>query len=184
MRAKRANAVVALLMIAALLIHVVYEVWSYLAFYYNPLVTKLIAYGFVALVVVHILLSVAIVFGQHDTKELRSYPKKNLRTIIQRVSAVMILLLLPWHIKTGDWIVTHTGGAALFHVLLVLQVLFYAMVFLHIATSFSRALITLGWLESRRTQRVIDGIVGVVCLAGLVFAAVVVIQTQFILFSM
>jgi hypothetical protein len=31
---------------------------------------------------------------------------------------------------------------------------------------------------------VIDGIVGVVCLAGLVFAAVVVIQTQFILFSM
>ena len=69
-------------MIAALLIHVVYEVWSYLTFYYNPLVTKLIAYGFVALVVVHILLSVAIVFGQHDTKELRSYPKKNLRTII------------------------------------------------------------------------------------------------------
>ena len=175
MRAKRANAVVALLMIAALLIHVVYEVWSYLTFYYNPLVTKLIAYGFAALVVV---------FGQHDTKELRSYPKKNLRTIIQRDSAVMILLLLPWHIKTGDWIVTHTGGAALFHVLLVLQVLFYAMVFLHIATSFSRALITLGWLESRRTQRVIDGIVGVVCLAGLGFAAVVVIQTQFILFSM
>lgn len=184
MRAKKANAVVALLMIAALLVHVVYEVWAYLTFYYNPLVTKLIAYSFVALVVVHILLSVSIVFGQHDGKDLRSYPKKNLRTVIQRVSAVMILLLLPWHIKTGDWIVTHTGGAALFHILLILQVLFWVMVFLHIATSFSRALVTLGWLESRKTQRAIDGVVGVICLAGLGFAAVVVIQTQFILFSM
>ena len=111
MRAKRANAVVALLMIAALLIHLAYEVWSYMTFYYNPLVTKLIAYSFVALVVVHILLSVSIVFGQHDSKDLRKYPKQNWRTIVQRVSAVMILLLLPWHIKTGDWIASHTGGA-------------------------------------------------------------------------
>ena len=184
MRAKRANAVVALLMIAALLIHLAYEVWSYMTFYYNPLVTKLIAYSFVVLVVVHILLSVSIVFGQHDSHTLRSYPKQNARTIVQRGSAVMILLLLPWHIKTGDWIVTHTGGTSFFHILLVLQVLFWVMVLLHISTSFSRALITLGWLESRKTQRIIDVIVCAVCAAGMVLAAVVVIRTQFMLFSM
>ena len=184
MKIKKANAVVALVLIALLILHLAYEVWSYLRFYYNPVLTAWIGYGFVAATGLHVVLSIVSLVRGHDGSRLSVYPKENRRTIVQRLSAVCILALLFFHIKTGDWIAGHVGGFPLFVVLIILQLLFWLMVFLHIATSFSRALITLGLLSGRRAQRAVDVAVSILCAAAAVIAAMIVIRTQLFLFSM
>ena len=184
MKIKKANAAVGLLIIALLLVHVGYEVYMYLAFKYDPVTTAVIGYGFGALVMVHVVLSVYSVMKLHDGSRLRTYAKLNARTIVQRLSAAGILLLLPLHIKTGDWVASKTGGLAFFAFLMIAGVLFHAMLFLHIASSFSRALITLGLLESRKTQRILDVLAAVLCAGAFLYASSVIIPTQMFLFSM
>lgn len=181
---KKINAILALISVFLLLAHVVYEIWSYMSFYYNPGMTVLIAYGFVTCVMLHIVISVFIVAYKHDGDALGKYPKKNIRTIIQRASAAGILVLLPFHIKTGDWVTSHFGGTVFFIVLIVLGVLFWAFTFLHVGSSLTRALITLGIIKERKTQKIIDWTVWVISAALFVASVIIVIKTQVILFNM
>ena len=184
MKIKKINAAAALFLIALLLIHVIYEVWSYVAFFYNPLVTAIIAYSFAAVACFHMVLAGWSVFRVHDGSTLRMYPRANLGTILQRCSAVVIIVLLPIHAKTGDWVAGHAVGQAGFTFLMCLQVLFWLLIGIHVTVSLSRALITLGVLSDMRRKKTIDIVTAVVCAVGLTFAAYVVIRTDIFLFSM
>ncbi len=184
MRIKKANAVLSLFIIALLLIHMGYEFYSYLTFYYNPLVTKIISYGFAISVSVHVVLTIIIVTTRHDGSALRLYPKANIQTILQRASAAGILLLFPVHIKTGDLIAGHLVGEPVLYLLLAAQLLFWCMVMTHIAVSFSRALITLGVLESIKKKLVIDRIVWILCAIAFAASAAIVIRVQMALYYM
>ena len=184
MKIKKANALVGLLITALLLVHVTYEVIMYVTFQYDPVTTAVIGYGFGALVMVHVVLSILSLTKLHDGSRLKTYPKLNARTILQRASAAGILLLLPVHIKTGDWVASKTGGPGFFAFLMILGVLFHLMLFIHIAASLSRALITLGLIESRKTQRTVDILTALLCAAAFIFACRVIISTQIFLFTM
>lgn len=54
MNIKKFNAAAGLILIALLIVHISYEVWSYLTFYYNPAVTRLIAWSFAGVTSIHI----------------------------------------------------------------------------------------------------------------------------------
>ena len=181
---KKINAALGLLSIAAILLHMGYTVYSYLTFYYNPTLKTLTAIPFMVVTCLHAVTGMLIVFTQSDGTRLDLYPRENARTILQRVSAALMLPLLILHINTFTLLQSSAkaGNWFWFTLLMISQPLFYAVVLSHIAVSVTRAFITLGWLTSRERQKRIDTAVYLFCAAAFVAATVIVIRTELTMF--
>ena len=95
---KKTNAVLSLLTLLRMVIHIGYNVFAYLTFYYNPGLKMMTAYPFMICVCLHAVLGVFLVIAGGDGTGIRYYPGLNLTTVIQRTSAALILLLLVVHI--------------------------------------------------------------------------------------
>ena len=173
MNIKKLNARMSLLTFALLLIHEGYQLYAYITFYYNPTLSAISGYAAAGCFVLHGILSAICVFFLHDSKTI-AYKRMNIRTLLQRISAVMIILLLPFHIFSFSLLQSSVGGIG-YILIEAVQITYYAALSGHIALSFSNALITLGWLEDMKKKRVIDIIVIVIC--TLLFIAVSVIIT-------
>ena len=184
MKLKKINAALGLLSIAAMLLHIGYTVFAYLAFYYNPTLKLLTAIPFMALACLHAVCGMLTVFLQADGTRLDLYPKQNLRTILQRVSAALILPLLILHINTYGLLAStaEAGRWLRFALLMLSQPLFYGVALIHVAVSVTRGLITLGLLTSSDRQKRIDRVVYILC--GLAFAVsiFVVVRTELAMF--
>ncbi len=181
---KKANATLSLLTLLGMLIHVGYNVFAYLTFYYDPMLNKLTAYPFLICVCLHAVLGMIIVFTQGDGSGITYYPKQNITTLIQRISATLILILLPMHIKMFDLMSYASGNKnlLLWGLLIIGEILFFAAVISHISVSFSKALITMGWLDSLKVKKRIDHIAYV--LGAVIFAVSLyaVIKGQVVMF--
>ena len=184
MKLKKLSAAAGLLAIVFMLVHIGYTVFAYLAFYYNPFLKVLTAVPFMVLTCVHAVCAMLSVFLQADGTRLNLYPKLNRRTVLQRVSAALILPLLILHINTYEMLraSAESGRWVRFALLQLSQVLFYAVVMTHIAVSASRGLITLGWLASPEKQKKIDRAVYILCAAAFVISSFVVLRTQILMF--
>ncbi len=184
MKLKKCNAVIALLSILFLLVHIVYSIFAYLTMYYNPFLTKLFSGILMAGVCLHAVLGMCSVFLMDDGTRLSLYPRQNRRTIIQRLSAALFFPLLFIHTKTFQLLKSsaENGSWVIFVILIIIEILFFADTIIHMAVSLSRALITLGWLSSRETQKKIDRIVYILGIILFIAAAVSVIRTQLIMF--
>lgn len=184
MAIKKINSILSLLTILCFLAHSGYSAYSYLTLYYNPSLTKLFSIPLMVLVCIHAVLGMLTVFLLSDGTRLDLYPKENIRTIIQRVSAALILPFLFLHIKLYGLLKTagEEGQMPLFILLIAAQVLFFATVYIHIAVSLSRALITLGVLTSRKMQKGIDRIVYILCVILFLAVIVCVIKGQIAMF--
>ena len=165
MKLKKCNAVLGLLTILALLVHMGYNVFCFLTLYYNPTAKTLTAVPIIVFACLHAITGMCSVFLLGDGTRVDPYHKQNRRTVIQRVTAALIFPLLIVHLNTFGILKSsaESGSWIVFGLVLLVQIAFYAVVVLHTATSFSRALITLGLLSSRDTQARIDRIVYVVC---------------------
>ena len=173
MKIKKLNANLSLLTLVLLLIHEGYQLCAYITFYYNPILTKASGYAVACCLILHAILSVICVFALHDSKTI-AYKKLNIRTVFQRVSAFMLILLLPVHIISFPLLQNSVGSAGYFFVEAA-QIIYYAALSCHIALSFGNALITLGRLSDMKKKRVLDIIVFIIC--ALLFIAVSVIIT-------
>ena len=173
MNIKKWNARLSLLTIMLLLIHEGYQLFAYLTFYYNPTLSLATGYVVAVCFVLHGILSAISVFALHDAKSI-AYKRLNIKTVLQRVSAALIILLLPLHIFSFSLLQSSAGGIVYWLVEAV-QILYYAALSCHIALSFGNALISLGRLSDIKKKRVIDIIVLVICV--LLFIAVSVIIT-------
>ncbi len=184
MRLKKINAVLSLMTILAILIHIGYTVFAYLTFYYNPGLKQLTSLPFMVLACLHGICGMTAVFVQADGTRLDLYPKQNLGTIIQRVSAALIFPLLLLHLNTFSLLSSCAEGGKwfCFTLLILSQPLFYGTVLAHIAVSLSRALITLGWLSSREKQKMIDRIVYAACAIAFAAAVYSVVKGQLAMF--
>lgn len=184
MKLKKINAVLSLLTVLAMLLHIGYSDFAYLTFYYNPGLKLLLSVPFMVLACLHAVCGMTAVFLQSDGTRLDLYPKQNAGTIIQRVSAALILPLLFLHINTFNLLkASAEGGKWLFFGLLIFaQLLFYADVLAHAAVSLSRAFITLGWLSSREKQERIDRAAVIVCVVIFLVSAFAVVKGQFAMF--
>lgn len=184
MKLKIINAALGLLSIAAMLLHIGYTVFAYLAFYYNPTLKLLTAIPFMALACLHAVCGMLTLFLQSDGTRLELYPKQNARTILQRVSAALILPLLILHINTyGLLASTAEAGQWLWFALLMLsQPLFYGVALTHVAVSVTRGLITLGWLTSSDRQKRIDTVIYILCALAFAVSIFVVVRTELAMF--
>lgn len=184
MKLKKMTASLGLLSIACMLIHIGYTVITYLTFYYNPMLTKLTAVPFMVLVCLHAICGMLTVFLRADGTRLDLYPRQNLETILQRVTAALMLPLLILHINTLSLLGSAAGKEQWiwFGLLLISQPLFYAAVLTHIAVSVTRAFITLGWLTSREKQKKIDRVIYILCAVAFVIATFVVLRTELFMF--
>ena len=176
MAVKKWNARLSLLTLLLLVMHEGYQLYAYVTFYYNPTLSKVSGFATAGCFVLHAILSMICVFGMHDAKNV-AYKKLNIRTVLQRVSAVLILLLLPLHIFSFSLMKSSVGGIG--YVLVeAAQILFYAMLSCHVATSFSNALITLGRLSDIKKKRIIDVIVSVIFTLLFIAASVIITTTH------
>ena len=184
MKLKKLNAVLSLLSVLALLIHVGYSTFAYITFYYNPTLKTLTAVPFMVFVCLHAICGMCSVFLQNDGTRLDTYQKLNRSTVIQRVSAALIFPLLILHIKAYDILQKSSseGKWFLFGLIMFLQVLFFAVVFLHTAVSFSKAFITLGLLTDRKKQKTIDRITYILCTVIMIVTTAAVVRGELIMF--
>ena len=184
MKLKKANAFFGLLTILLLLVHAGYEMYAYVNFVYNPGVTKLLSYLLLGALIIHIILGMSIMMFSRDTADLLQYPKENRSTILQRGSAIAMLALLFGHMKAYDILTSHFGGKLSLFLAIVIQALFFASVFLHIGTSFSKAFVTLGLLSSLKVKKGIDLVVWVICIISFILILGIIIQTYGMLWNM
>lgn len=184
MKLKKLNAALGLLSIVAMLLHIGYTVFAYLAFYYNPTLKALTAVPFMVLVCLHAVCGMLTVFLQADGTCLDLYPKQNLRTILQRASAALMLPLLILHINTYGMLRSsaEAGQWLWFALLMLSQPLFYGTVLTHVAVSVTSGLITLGLLTSRDRQKRIDTVIYVLCALAFAFTTFVVLRTELAMF--
>lgn len=184
MKLKKCNAAVSLLTFAAMLLHMGYSAYAYLTFYYNPDLTKAFSIPLIALTCLHGVMGMCAVFFQSDGTRADLYPKKNVRTILQRITAALIFPLLILHINTFSLLKTTSseGQYLLFALLIAAQILFYMVFVAHAAVSFGNALITLGLLRSKKAQKAIDTAVCILCGALFAVTAFAVIKGQLAMF--
>ena len=184
MKLKKANAILALLATLLLLVHLGYSCFEYLTFYYNPGLTKLLAIPFAVVVCLHAVCGMGIVFFQSDGTRADLYPGLNARTVLQRLSAALIFPLLILHINTFSLMQASAaeGKTALVLLLMLAGPLFFAAVLTHAATSFSRALITLGLLASPKAQKTLDRVIYLLFAAAFAAAAFAVVRGQAVMF--
>lgn len=184
MKLKKLNAALGLLSIAALLVHIGYTVVAYLMYYYNPTLKVLTALPFMVLVCLHAVCGMLTVFLQADGTRLDLYPKQNLRTVLQRASAALMLPLLILHINTFGMLqsAAEAGQWLWFALLMISQPVFYGVALTHVAVSVTRGLITLGLLTSREKQKRIDFVIYLLCGAAFAVSTYVVIKTELAMF--
>ena len=184
MKLKRIDAVAGLLSAIALLVHIGYTAYAYLAFYYNPTLKLLTAVPFMVLACLHAVLGMSAVFLQGDGTRLDLYPKQNIRTIIQRIAAALILPLLILHLNTYSLLRTCAEGGKwfFFAMLMISQSLFYGTVIAHVASSVTRGMITLGWITSRGRQKMIDRIIYVIWAAVFLLVTFAVVKGELAMF--
>ena len=177
MKLKKWNAALGLLSIALMFLHIGYSVFCYLTFYYNPVLKNVFAIPFIVAVCLHAVLGMLTVFLNKDGTRMDLYPKKNLGTILQRVSAALVFPLLILHIQTFALMqaAAEKGQMPVIILLIAAEILFFAVVITHVSISLTKGMITLGWLSSEKTVRTLDRIIyviGAACFALSVFAVV------------
>ena len=184
MKLKKCNAVLSLLATVLLLAHLGYSCFAYLTFYYNPLLTKLLAIPFMVIVCLHAVCGMSAVFLQSDGTRPDLYPVQNRATYLQRLSAALIFPLMILHINTFGLLQSSAeAGKTGFVLLLMLSgPLFFADILTHTAVSVSRALITLGILSSRDAQKRLDRVIYGIGAVAFAAASFTVVRGQIAMF--
>ena len=161
MTVKKWNAMISLLTFLAMLLHIGYNDFAYLTFYYNPALKTATSVPFMVCTCIHAVLGMLAVFLLGDGTRANLYPKKNVRTIIQRVTAAFIFPMLIIHLKTFELLKSASaqGQWVGWWLLIVAEVVFFGTLITHAAVSVTKSLITLGWLSSRELQKKLDVVI-------------------------
>ncbi len=181
---KKSNAVLGLLSSIAVVVHMAYNCFCYLTFYYNPALKLVTSMPLMVLMCGHAICGMCAVFLLGDGTRLDLYPQKNRKTIIQRISAALIFPLLIVHLKTFEAMksLSESGIWIGFALLMVLQLLFYVVITVHTSVSFSKACITLGLLVDEKKVRLTDRIVTLVMTALLLVTSFAVVKGELTMF--
>ena len=180
---KKLNAVWGWLAIAALLGHLATMVYSLSTGWYDFGICKTLAYATAVTVGGHVIFSLIIVMFLHDGTRLGGYAGLSKRTIVQRASGIAILVLLVAHVHSFGFIVAGEPLDALAKALIIVsEVLFFAAICTHLATSFSKSLITWGLIRDEAVERRVNLAAEIVC--AIIFAVASFALVRFVLFWM
>ena len=121
-----------------------------------------------ALMVIHAAISIILgIFGHDGAKKqkVKSYPKLNKPTIMQRATGIMMIVLLGLHIAGS----ANHFQPKILHA--VLHPLFFAAALAHTSVSVSKAMITLG-IGNAKAVKIIDAIMKIICIATFIASVV------------
>lgn len=173
MKLKKINAVLGLLTTLSLFAHAGIMSISLHTGWYQYTLCKGFARLTLSLMILHIVCSLAILFFYHDGSEAVLYKKANVRLILQRASALCLMIFLHVHRKAYGHMATgetlSTGMAVFF---MISEIIYICLVMIHISMSFSKAFITLGIVSSTNQVAVIDRIIWGVCIVLLLVAGI------------
>ena len=96
---KKTNAVISWILIALLLVHIYTTLVYLLTGRFNLELMMKAPRALAVVCIIHVCISLAIVFFMHDGSDFTRYGKLNQRTFMQRLSGLMILLLVHPHVK-------------------------------------------------------------------------------------
>lgn len=125
---------------------------------------QILAGGIVATVLIHVVLCIVSYYPRRGVLNFHRYRKENWRLITQRISGIVILILLYPHMRVLHLIIsgaTFSGGAKF--LVLVTEILFAGAAFLHLSVSFSRSMLTLGLLKNDRMEKLVDYVTWIIC---------------------
>ena len=120
--------------------------------------------GIVATVLIHVVLCIVSYYPRRGILNFHRYRKANWRLITQRISGIVILILLYPHMRVLHLIISgasFSGGAKF--LVLVTEILFAGAAFLHLSVSFSRSMLTLGLLKNDRMEKLVDYVTWIIC---------------------
>ena len=125
---------------------------------------QILAGVIVATVLIHVVLCIVSYYPRRGVLNFHRYRKENWRLITQRISGIVILILLYPHMRVLHLIIsgaTFSGGAKF--LVLVTEILFAGAAFLHLSVSFSRSMLTLGLLKNDRMEKLVDYVTWIIC---------------------
>lgn len=125
---------------------------------------QILAGGIVAIVLIHVVLCIVSYYPRRGILNFQRYRKENWRLITQRISGIVILILLYPHMRVLHLIISgasFSGGAKF--LVLVTEILFAGAAFLHLSVSFSRSMLTLGLLRNDRMEKLVDCVTWIIC---------------------
>ena len=125
---------------------------------------QILAEGIVATVLIHVVLCIVSYYPRRGILNFHRYRKANWRLITQRISGIVILILLYPHMRVLHLIISgasFSGGAKF--LVLVTEILFAGAAFLHLSVSFSRSMLTLGLLKNDRMEKIVDYVTWIIC---------------------
>ena len=125
---------------------------------------QILAEGIVATVLIHVVLCIVSYYPRRGILNFHRYRKENWRLITQRISGIVILILLYPHMRVLHLIISgasFSGGAKF--LVLVTEILFAGAAFLHLSVSFSRSMLTLGLLRNDRMEKLVDCVTWIIC---------------------
>lgn len=125
---------------------------------------QILAEGIVATVLIHVVLCIVSYYPRRGILNFHRYRKENWRLITQRISGIIILILLYPHMRVLHLIISgasFSGGAKF--LVLVTEILFAGAAFLHLSVSFSRSMLTLGLLRNDRMEKLVDCVTWIIC---------------------
>ena len=125
---------------------------------------QILAEGIMATVLIHVVLCIVSYYPRRGILNFHRYRKENWRLITQRISGIVILILLYPHMRVLHLIISgasFSGGAKF--LVLVTEILFAGAAFLHLSVSFSRSMLTLGLLRNDRMEKLVDCVTWIIC---------------------
>ena len=118
---------------------------------------QILAGGIVATVLIHVVLCIVSYYPRRGILNFHRYRKENWRLITQRISGIVILILLYPHMRVLHLIISgasFSGGA---------KFLVAGAAFLHLSVSFSRSMLTLGLLKNDGMEKLVDYVTWIIC---------------------
>ena len=174
---KKVNSIIAWVVILLLGGHLATMSYSLLTGWYDYSVCKALAYLTAGFVSLHVLLSLIIVFFLHDGTRIGSYASMSKGTVIQRSSALAVLVLLHAHVTSFGFIAAGDAlSMAQAAYIVVTEALFFAAIFAHLSVSASKSLITLGLLRSDAAEHRCNVVAAAVCVAGFALTSFALIR--------
>ncbi len=142
----------------ALLVHIVTTLAFLLTGWFDLKLFMTVPRIVAVVCVIHVCISLYIVFFKHDGTNIGGYGKLNQRTIVQRASGILILLLVHPHVQLFSSFIYEGLPISVPRKILVfvVEMLFFGAIYTHIECSFSRSFISLGLIRSEKTEHRID----------------------------
>jgi hypothetical protein len=165
---RKINAVLSLLATVLLLDHAIFNAVWMLSRCSIPKTVNNLSWVLLVLMVAHAVISIILgVLGHKGAKKVKTNDYKNLNvpTTVQRISGILIILLMGVHIAGAF---NHFQPKIL-HA--ILHPLFFILVLAHLAVSTSKSLITLG-VGNAKAIKIIDIIVKVLCVITVIASLV------------